>query len=62
MISVCAYYARMTFILLSLIRPIDPDIDNDQPVSAAGDGGVIDRGDLLALLNLRALVRTGGAL
>ncbi|WP_156554474.1 hypothetical protein [Agrobacterium vitis] len=52
----------MTFILLSLIRPIDPDIDNDQPVSAAGDGGVIDRGDLLALLNLRALVRTGGAL
>ncbi|NSZ17163.1 hypothetical protein [Agrobacterium vitis] len=62
MISVCAYYAWMTPILLSLIRPIDPDIDHDQPVPAAGDGGVLDRGDLLALLNLCTLVRTGGAL
>ncbi|WP_210267067.1 hypothetical protein [Agrobacterium vitis] len=62
MISVCAYYAQMTSILLIPIRPTDPDIDNDQPVSAAGDGGVLGRGGLLALLNLRALVRAGGAL
>ncbi|MGV1908819.1 hypothetical protein G6K96_12530 [Agrobacterium vitis] len=52
----------MTSILLIPIRPTDPDIDNDQPVSAAGDGGVLGRGGLLALLNLRALVRAGGAL
>ncbi|MGV1952415.1 hypothetical protein ACQZ44_16440 [Agrobacterium vitis] len=59
----------MTSILLSLIRPIDPDIDNDQPVSAAGDDdGMLDLFDVLALcgfidrFDLRTLVRTGGAL
>jgi len=59
----------MISILLTLIRPIDPDIDNDQPVPVAGDGdGMPDLFDVLALcglidrFDLRALVRTGGAL
>ncbi|MUO43631.1 hypothetical protein BBL17_017770 [Agrobacterium vitis] len=56
-------------ILLSLIRPIDPDIDNDQPVPAAGDDdGMLDLFDILGLcglidrFDLRTLVRAGGAL
>ncbi|MGV2105340.1 hypothetical protein ACQZ4X_04635 [Agrobacterium vitis] len=59
----------MTSILLSPIRPIDPDIDNDQLVPAAGDDdGMLDLFDVLALrglldrFDLRTLVRTGGAL
>ncbi|MGV2074224.1 MULTISPECIES: hypothetical protein [Rhizobium/Agrobacterium group] len=59
----------MTSILLIPIRLIDPGIDNDQPVPAAGDDdGMLDLCDILALcgfidrFDLRTLVRAGGAL
>ncbi|BCH60820.1 hypothetical protein RvVAR0630_34440 [Agrobacterium vitis] len=53
----------MTSILLIPIRLIDPGIDNDQPVPAAGDDdGMLDLCGFIDRFDLRTLVRTGGAL